>query len=119
MLTPTKKKYLLTIYMLSKKNEKVRSVEIAKRIGVNKASVTTMLPVLEEDGLIERNADRSIGLTGNGEETGKRLYAGYEALRSFFEDKLKSSEENAKNDAVTCICNLTDENTENMIEFVK
>lgn len=118
MLTPTKKKYVFSIYEIGLENSAVRSVDIAKAICVSRASVANMLPVLLADGLIQRNADRSILLTNAGTGYAKKLYGRYTTLYQFFKNQLKSTEENARHDAIACICNLTDENTENMIYYL-
>ena len=117
MLTPTKKKYLFTIYEIGLQKVIIRSVDIAKAIHVSKVSVCNMLPFLVEDGLIEKDPDRIIALTNEGEVLAETLYEIYKVIYKFFIDTFKSSEASAREDAITCVCNLSDENTENMKNY--
>ena len=118
MLSSTKKKYMFVIYELSNKGNTVRSIDISKALGVKKASVSLMLPNLVEIKLIERAPDGSILLTKDGALYASELYLKYLTLFQFFREKLKSSAESARADAICCLCSLTDENTKGMTEFI-
>lgn len=118
MLSSTKKKYMFVIYELSNKGNTVRSIDISKALGVKKASVSLMLPNLVEIKLIERALDGSILLTKDGALYASELYLKYLTLFQFFREKLKSSAESARADAICCLCSLTDENTKGMTEFI-
>ena len=117
MLTPAKKKYLFSIYEISLQKAIIRSVDIAKAIQISKASVFNMLAVLVDDGLIEKASDRIIALTEEGQTLAKTLYDLYEVLYSFLINTFESSKASAREDAIACVCNLTDENTENMKSY--
>ena len=117
MLTPAKKKYLFSIYEIGLQKAIIRSVDIAKAIQISKASVCNMLPVLVEDGLIEKDSDRIIALTDEGEDLAGTLYEIYKVLYRFFRNTFKSSQTSAREDAIACVCNITDENTENMKNY--
>lgn len=119
MLTPAKKRYLLCIYEIGLEGKKVRSVDISNSICISKACVATMLPLLCEDMLIEKKKDRTIELTDKGAIIARRLYKGYVSLINILVSYLNSTEENAKYDAVNCVCNMTDENIENIICYVE
>ncbi len=118
MLSSTKKKYMFVIYELSNKGNTVRSIDVSKALGVKKASVSLMLPNLVEINLIERALDGSILLTKDGALYASELYLKYLTLFQFFREKLKSSAESARADAICCLCSLTDENTKGMTEFI-
>lgn len=118
MLSSTKKKYMFVIYELSNKGNAVRSIDVSKALGVKKASVSLMLPNLVEINLIERALDGSILLTKDGALYASELYLKYLTLFQFFREKLKSSAESARADAICCLCSLTDENTKGMTEFI-
>lgn len=118
MLSSTKRKYMLIIYELSNKGNIVRSIDISKALSVKKASISLMLPNLIEEKLIERADDGSIILTKTGAVFGGDLYLKYLALHRFFKEKLASSDENARHDAICCLCSLSDANANNMIEYV-
>ncbi len=118
MLSSTKKKYMFVIYELSNTGNTVRSIDVSKALGVKKASVSLMLPNLVEIKLIERAPDGSILLTKDGALYASELYLKYLTLFQFFREKLKSSAESARADAICCLCSLTDENTKGMTEFI-
>ena len=118
MLSSTKKKYMFVIYELSNTGNTVRSIDVSKALGVKKASVSLMLPNLVEINLIERAPDGSILLTKDGALYASELYLKYLTLFQFFREKLKSSAESARADAICCLCSLTDENTKGMTEFI-
>lgn len=118
MLSSTKKKYMFVIYELSNKGNTVRCIDVSKALGVKKASVSLMLPNLVEINLIERALDGSILLTKDGALYASELYLKYLTLFQFFREKLKSSAESARADAICCLCSLTDENTKGMTEFI-
>jgi DtxR family Mn-dependent transcriptional regulator len=119
MLTPTKKKYLFIIYELGMNGGKVRSVDIANALNIKKASVSSMLPALIDEDLIERHEeDGSVVFTKRGAVFASGLYVKYLTLFTFFREKLGSSEKSARHDAVICLCSLTDENTENMTNYI-
>ena len=92
MLTPAKKKYLFSIYEIVLQKVIIRSVDIAKVIQISKASVCNMLPVLVDDDLIEKDSDRIIVLTDEGEALAETLYDTYKVLYQFFRDIFKSSQ---------------------------
>ena len=118
MLFSTKKKYMFIIYELSNKGDIVRGIDISKALGVKKASVSLMLPNLVEENLIERARDGSIILTKEGAVFASELYLKYLTLYQFFREKLRSSTENARADAICCLCSLSDENTKSMTDFI-
>ena len=114
MLTPAKKKYLFSIYEIGLQKAIIRSVDIAKSIRISKASVCNMLPILVEDGLIEKDADRIVALTDEGADIAEAYYSIYKFIYRLLRNKFESSKESAREDAINFVCNLTDENIENM-----
>lgn len=77
--------YLEKILMLSKKQECVRSIDIAQFMGFSKASVSVAMKKLEEKHLI--NFDRtsgSITLTVEGEKIAREVLQRHETLCQFF-----------------------------------
>ena len=118
MLSSTKKKYMFIIYELGNRGNTVRSIDIASALGVKKASVSLMMPNLIEEQLVERMADGSIVFTQKGALFAGELYVKYLTLYDFFMKQLGSNEENARKDAICCLCGLTDENSELMAEYI-
>lgn len=117
MLTPGKKKYLFTIYEISLQKEAVRNVDVANAINISKASVCNMLRTLEEDGMVTIVQGKKVALSSIGGEYAKNLYNVYKLLYCFLIRTFKSSKTSAREDAIACVCNLSDENTENMKNY--
>lgn len=118
MLSETKKKYMFIIYELENKGQTVRGIDISRALNIKKASVSQMLPNLIDEGWIERSENGSIGFTQKGAVFAGGLYLKYLTLYKFFRDKLNSNEENARKDAICCLCSLSEENTESMTEYI-
>lgn len=64
--------YLEAILMLSQEREKVRSVDVADRLGVTKASVSKAMSSLESKGYVEMGK-RDVSLTDKGLEVAERM----------------------------------------------
>ena len=118
MLSATKRKYMFIIYELGNSGIAVRGIDISRALGVKKASVSLMLPKLISEGLIERSQSGEIVFTKNGAMFASKLYLKYLTLYRFFKEKLCSTDENARKDAICCLCVLTDENSESITEYI-
>ena len=66
--------YLETIYMLSRKNGEVRSIDIANELEYSKPSVSIAMKNLREHSYIEVSRDGYITLTDRGLEIAERMY---------------------------------------------
>ena len=66
--------YLETIYLLSKKNGDVRSIDISREMGFSKPSVSRAINALKTEGLITVNEGGLIRLTADGESIASRIY---------------------------------------------
>ena len=66
--------YLETIYVLTKREGKVRSIDIATELGFSKPSVSVAMKNLREKGLIEMNKYGFITLLDSGEQIAKKVY---------------------------------------------
>ena len=65
-LTNTNLRYLLTIYHLSRKRLEVSSKDVAAALEVSRASVTSMMSILVEKRLVEKERYGKIHLTAQG-----------------------------------------------------
>lgn len=73
-ITPKMEDYLRRIYRLEREADgRVSNSEIAERLGVTSASVTSMLSTLSNQGLIDRERYRPIRLTTEGKELALRV----------------------------------------------
>jgi DtxR family Mn-dependent transcriptional regulator len=97
-MTPSKENYLKAILKLSK-DEGARSVDIANDLGVSKASVSSMMNVLQNDGYVAKEKYGVITLTENGEKTAVKIKRRYETIRLFLQNVLDIDAETAAKDA--------------------
>ena len=72
--------YLETIYILNKKKNAVRSVDIATELGYSKPSVCVAMRNLREKGFIETDGDGLITLTVKGKEVAERIFQRHETI---------------------------------------
>ena len=76
--------YLETILVLQKKLGMVRSVDVARHMGVSKPSVCHAVAVLQEGGFLIMDADHFLHLT----EAGKKIAGKIYERHRFFTDRL-------------------------------
>ncbi len=90
--------YLETIYVLSKKSNAVRGIDIADHLGYSKPSVSRAVGVLKEEGLVKKDSEGFFKLTEAGEIIAKRIYERHTVLTKLLID-LGVDEETATEDA--------------------
>lgn len=72
--------YLEAIYVLSKKSDSVRGIDIGEYLGYTKPSVSRALKVLRTEGLVKKDDDGFIKLTEAGRILAKRIYERHTVL---------------------------------------
>lgn len=72
--------YLETIFMLKKKNNFVRSIDIAHELEYSKASVSVAMKSLREAGYVIVDEDGGISLTETGYDIASRMYERHEVI---------------------------------------
>ena len=90
--------YLETMLMLEEQNGYIRSIDIARHLGVTKPSVSYAVKRLKESGYINMEANGPITLAPPGRKIAKRIYERHKALTTFLE-LLGVDEEQAEEDA--------------------
>ncbi|MBR3948933.1 MAG: metal-dependent transcriptional regulator [Clostridia bacterium] len=90
--------YLETIFVLTKRNGIVRSVDIANELGFSKPSVSIAMKSLRENGYIEVMGDGHIALLEKGKIIAEKLYERHTVLTNAIV-ALGVSEEIAAEDA--------------------
>lgn len=68
--------------------EGVRSVDIAQRLGVSKASVNKAVTALKAQGLVEQSHYGKVMLTDQGREIGSAVWYRHRLLRTFLTQEL-------------------------------
>ncbi|MFO7792527.1 MAG: metal-dependent transcriptional regulator [Candidatus Saliniplasma sp.] len=81
----TREEYLENIYKLSleREKEKVKTGEIADKMGLSPPTVTEVLPVLDEEGYIEYIPYYGVKLTEDGVNLGKNIVRTHRVLEVF------------------------------------
>lgn len=90
--------YLEAMLVLQEKHGYIRSIDIAKYLGVTKPSVSYAVKRLRESGYINMEANGPITLAPAGYKIAKRIYERHKALTAFL-TKLGVSDEQAEEDA--------------------
>lgn len=91
--------YLEVILDIQREQGRVRSVEVARRVGVSRASVSKALGVLREAGLVEPSFYGAVVLTEAGFRRAKEVRARHDLLCRFLRDGLGVPAEIAERDA--------------------
>lgn len=98
-LTFTMENYLEAIYELSAPGEGARLSDIARRLGVTKASANSAMATLAQKGLITNEKYREIFLTSEGERQARATSGKHRVIRRFFTQVLGIPMETADTDA--------------------
>lgn len=91
--------YLEVIYDLSHGSQSIRSIDIANRLGVSRASVNKRLGLLKDSGFVEHEPYGLVHLTERGCAVAKNVRERHNTLYKFLTDVLGVSEEIADQEA--------------------
>ena len=72
--------YIENIYVLTKQNDKVRSIDVCERMGYSKPSVSRAIGILKRSGYIEVDPSGYITLTESGINVAERIYERHKVL---------------------------------------
>lgn len=100
--------YIETIFVLSKKNAIVRSIDVVEYMGVSKPSVSRAIGLLKSGGYVNMSKDGHLTLTESGLDVANKIYERHELLSGFL-TALGVSEETAANDACKIEHHISDE----------
>jgi len=103
--------YLESIYVLSKKLNSVRSIDISEYMGYSKPSVSRAVSLLKNGGYILMDEENLITLTDSGLEIAKKIYDRHTLLTAMLV-RLGVSEETASQDACKMEHSISDESFE-------
>lgn len=90
--------YLETIYVLTKKQGNVRSIDVCEYMGYSKPSVSRAVGLLKNGGYITMDKNGFLSLTDVGLELAERIYERHTIISNFL-IKIGVSEEIADEDA--------------------
>ena len=109
--------YLESIYVLTKKNGSVRSIDIAEYMGYSKPSISRAMGLLKDGNFIEIAKDGTITLTQAGIGVAEKIYERHTLLSNLL-IRLGVSEETASEDACKLEHAISDESFEAIKNFV-
>ena len=98
-LTSQLEDYLEAIGELQKRDRVARAKDIAERLGVTRATVTSALRSLSEKGLINYQPYSHITLTKQGETLAQEIIRRHQILSEFFQEALKMPSQQAEDNA--------------------
>lgn len=114
------KDYLEAIVMLGGTTEaSVRSVDIATKLGVSKASVNKAVSALKEQGLAEQPYYGDVTLTEEGYAYGSSVLDRHRMLSLFLSKALGIPEERAEREACLMEHAISDESFEKWSSYIK
>jgi Mn-dependent DtxR family transcriptional regulator len=102
--------YLETIHVLHQEKERVQAVDVAKRMGYSKPTISEWMSKLRKLGYVEMDGS-NILLTPTGEKIASRVYERHVLLRMLFQS-IGVNEETADEDACRVEHYISDETFE-------
>lgn len=112
-------RYLAAIKELSENNEEVRSVSIARHLGVSRAGVSKMLRCMANSGLVYEDYSSNVVLTPDGIEAVEEIFRSYKEVYIFFRNFLKLTHEEAHDQALLFITDFPKESTDRLRKLVR
>lgn len=109
--------YLETIYLLSKKQPTVRSIDVAEEMGYSKPSVSRAVGILKQAGYLEMDESGFLTLTDDGKSVAEKTYERHKVLTVFFE-KLGVDSDTSSEDACKIEHVISDETFEAIKKFI-
>ena len=77
--------YLETIYLLNKKSDSVRSIDVCEYMGYSKPSVSRALSLLKEGGYVISDNNGYLSLTDIGKSVAEKIYDRHTEITAFLE----------------------------------
>jgi DtxR family Mn-dependent transcriptional regulator len=111
--------YIKSVFEIQNLKGAARVTDIAKRVGVNKASVTSALQNLAKRGLLNYAPYDVITLTEAGVEVARGIERRYQALKAFFTDVLGIDEVTADREACDLEHHLSPAVHERLVSFIE
>ena len=118
-LSKSHEDYLEAIVMLGGTTEQpVRSVDVANKLGVSKASVNKAITLLKERGFLDQPYYGDITLTQDGYEDAQSVYKRHRSLTGFLEKALGIDPEVAEEEACLMEHAISDDSFEKWVAFI-
>ena len=118
-ISTSSENYLEAIFHLSQGGNPVRSVDVAERIGVSKASVNKAISVLRQAGMVEQELYGTIILTPLGSSRAKEVVRRHMLLKRFLTEVLGVCAEVADEDACRMEHVISEETISRLIDHME
>lgn len=112
-------KYLIAIKELMDDDEYVKSVSIARHLGVSRPSVSKMLRCLSNSGLVYEDYYNSVVLTPEGERAVNELFSTFGEVYTFFSKFLKLPHDEAHAQAIKFVTEFPQDTCERLRAIVR
>ncbi|MBR2042852.1 MAG: metal-dependent transcriptional regulator [Clostridia bacterium] len=109
--------YLESIYVLSKKSNTVRSIDVVDYMGFSKPSVSRAVGLLKKGGFLSVDKDGYLSLTKDGLSIAKKIYERHTVITEFLV-KLGVDKDIAAEDACKIEHDISDESINAIKKFV-
>ena len=110
--------YLESIFVLSKTNNAVRSIDVCEYMGFSKPSVSRAIGLLKSGGYVTVDKDGHISLTESGEAVAKKIYDRHNLLTELL-IYLGVDRETATGDACKIEHHISDKSFEAIKNYLK
>lgn len=117
-LTYSQKKYLFAIYKLVQNGGDIKSSEVARLVGVSKASTAAMVVKLCERGYITKEHYGQIGLTESGVKAANSIFTNCIIIRDFLKNALGLDEKTADEDSVKIVVHASEKTVNRLAEYL-
>lgn len=117
-ISPSLEDYLEAIYTIIEQKQAVKAIEISRRLGVGRSSVTEALKNLAEKKLINYRRYDVITMTPDGEKLAQKVILKHKVLYEFLTEILGISHEQAEDDACKIEHVISEEVLGKLIAFV-
>ena len=110
--------YLEAIYEIYTQKNGVKAIDISKKLGVGRSSVTEALKTLAQKHLVNYSRYGVLSLTAAGEEAAKNVMERHKTLYNFFKNTLNLDENEAQENACRVEHVLSEKAFQALINFV-
>lgn len=110
--------YLEAVLFIEQQKGRVRSVDIAKYLGVSKPSVNKALSILQEMGYVNKPDYGDVTITDEGRKKAQTVALKHKALTRLLTDVLGVEPETADKDACKIEHDISEETTRKLIDYL-
>lgn len=110
--------YLEAIYEIYTEKRGVKAIDISKKLGVGRSSVTEALKTLAQKHLVNYSRYGVLSLTSAGEDAAKNVIEKHKVLYNFFKNTLNLEEQEAQENACRVEHVLSEKAFQSLMDFV-